>query len=258
MSIKVALCQLLATDSPEDNLRKLEDVVRRERADLYVLPEMYLSSYTGSLPDAFASAAVGRLQALCRITRSAVCVGLPVSDHGKLYNSLFFVTDDQVFRYDKMHLARFGVYSEDRFTPGDSPLMVEWKGFRIGLSVCYDVMFPELHRAYGAAGADVVIVSSASLPPSRPYMERIVPARSLENTVYTVFVNNIGPCGGDVFFGGSSLYSPLGERTVCLGDSEEVGTVTLDKEEISRARSVRHHLEDMRRDVDWKVRGTSE
>ena len=252
MELKVALCQLSASDDPGENLGRLKDAVKDYEADLYVFPELYLSSYGGDLPEGFLDRAVPEMEMLCREHGCAICVGAPVEFEG-LRNSQLFITEDRVYRYDKIHLARFGIYAEDRFTEGSVPVMVSWKGFRIGMIVCYDIMFPEPHRAYAKAGADIVITSSASAGPSRPYMEIIGPARSLENTVYTVFLNNIGPCGDDAFWGGSCVYGPLGKKMVCLGDGEEVQVVTLTTEEISEAREIRHHLEDIRKDVDWDV-----
>ena len=250
MEIRTALCQLSADSDYEENLRRLMETVELNDADLYVFPELYLSSYGGDLPEGFLEEAVEQIQTVCREKECAVCVGAPVRHEG-LRNSQFFITSNSCHRYDKIHLARFGIYAEDRFTAGSVPVMVTWKGMRIGLEVCYDIMFPEIHRTYAKAGADIVICAAASAGPSRPYMERIGPARSLENTVYTVFMNNIGPCGDDSFWGGSCVYDPLGEKSVCLGDDEDIAIVTLSSDEIESARKVRHHLEDLRRDIDW-------
>ena len=250
MEIRTALCQLSADGDYEENLRRLIETVEINDADLYVFPELYLSSYGGDLPSGFLDEAIRRIQSACAEKECAVCVGAP-AEHEGLRNSQFFITSNSVDRYDKIHLARFGIYAEDRFTAGSVPVMVTWKGMRIGLEVCYDIMFPEIHRTYAKAGADIVICAAASAGPSRPFMERIGPARSLENTVYTVFLNNIGPCGNDTFWGGSCVYDPLGEKSVCLGEDEDIAITTLSSDAIESARKVRHHLEDLRRDIDW-------
>ncbi len=253
MEIKTALCQLAAGDDYEENLRRLIETVDLNDADLYVFPELYLSSYGGDLPPGFLGRAIDEIRDACRDNGCAVCVGAPAESDG-LRNSQFFITGDSVDRYDKIHLARFGIYAEDRFTQGSAPVMVEYMGMRIGIEVCYDIMFPEVHRAYAKAGADIVICAAASAGPSRPFMERIGPARSLENTVYTVFLNNIGSDGkGNTFWGGSCVYDPLGEKKAVLGADEGISVVTLSSGEIEAARKVRHHLEDIRRDVDWEI-----
>jgi len=252
MELRVALCQVHAEKDPGKNLRRLEDIVRRTDADLFVFPELYLSSYGGSLPKGFLDTAIPEMQGLCSERGCAVCVGAPVEDDG-LRNSQFFITADDVHRYDKLHLARFGIYAENQYTAGTSLTMFQWKGMTFGMEVCYDIMFPEIHRAYALAGADVVISSAASAGPSRQFMERIGPARSLENTVYTVFLNNIGPCGDDKFWGGSCIYGPLGDMKAVADDGECVIVSVISTEEIARAREIRHHLEDLRRDIDWKV-----
>lgn len=252
MEIRTALCQLEAGKNPDENLRRLIETAKGYDADLFVFPELYLSSYGGNLPEGFLDTAIPRIQSLCRELDRAICVGAPVEDDG-LHNSQLFITADDVYRYDKLHLARFGIYAEDQYTAGSSLTMFQWKGMTFGMEVCYDIMFPEIHRAYALAGADVVISSAASAGPSRQFMERIGPARSLENTVYTIFLNNIGPCGDDAFWGGSCIYGPLGDKKIAADDGECVLVSVISTEEIAKARGIRHHLEDLRRDIDWKV-----
>ncbi len=119
------------------------------------------------------------------------------------------------------------------------------------MEVCYDVMFPEIHRDYAVNGADLVLVASASALKSEGPMMTVLPARSFENTVYTAYCNNCGEGPAGAYFGGSALFSPLGEKLVQAGKQEETVVFTISGKEIERARNTRHHLTDLRKDIEW-------
>jgi predicted amidohydrolase len=139
---------------------------------------------------------------------------------------------------------------ENRFEAGKSPILAEFGGMKFGLSICYDIFFPEIYRSYAAAGADVNICISASADASRKYLERVLPARSLENVIYTVFVNNISS-GLPKFYGGSRLLGPLGDTLAESGGGEDVLCVFVDRDVVGNARKERRHLEDLRKDIRW-------
>ncbi|AGI48223.1 putative amidohydrolase [Thermoplasmatales archaeon BRNA1] len=179
--------------SPEDNLKRAEGAILQNEADLYVFPELFLSSYdTTTFNPEDTPTAEKRLRLLCGERDCAVAIGAPVQWYNGVTDSLLFITPTETFRYDKIYLANFGIYNESAFEPGKSPAIVEWKGMKIGLEICYDVTFPELHRFYATHDCDIVIVSAASAEPSKKVLMNILPTRSVENTVYTVYVNSIG------------------------------------------------------------------
>lgn len=99
-----------------------------------------------------------------------------------------------VARYDKIHLfdvdlpARGEKYRESaHVAPGSEPRVVDTPLGRIGLSVCYDVRFPELYRALSAAGAQLLTVPSAfTVPTGRAHWESLLRARAIENLCYVV------------------------------------------------------------------------
>lgn len=253
MGMRIALCQLLSVDDIVKNLEHMESAIVQNDADLYLFPEMFLTRYGNpGIDKEDQDNAIEWMKTICSERNVAIAMGMPMKDYGGVTNSLLFVTPKDVYRYDKLYLANFPPYDEGVFNKGQSPVMAEWKGFRIGLEVCYDVMFPELHRFYATHGADIVLVSSASAESSRPGMETIAPARSFENTVYTVYCNNIGTFKDLRFFGGSRVYSPLGKLMEQIdGDEEKVLVVEVDRSEVTESRRIRHHLKDLRDDILW-------
>lgn len=245
--VRAVLCQVRSAHSVRENLEKIGDTVRSVKGDIYLFPEMFLSGYGAEIPDdTVLDDALRELRSLSEETDSAIAVGMPRREDGKVFNSLPFVTPYNTRIYDKIHLANFGKYDESVFSPGGRPVIAEWKGMKFGLLVCYDIFFPELSRYYAVNGADAVLMASASATTSKQAMETMLPARSLENTVYTVFCNNIGPFGNGEFYGGSSVYSPSGRLLTGSSSGEEVTAADLDPDLISIARKERPHLRDRR------------
>ncbi|HEY9447979.1 MAG TPA: carbon-nitrogen hydrolase family protein, partial [Burkholderiales bacterium] len=116
-----------------------------------------------------------------------------VSSVGHKVRNCSLVYDDegrQVARYDKMHLFGFEMgeerYSEERtIEPGDKVTVVETPFARIGLSICYDLRFPELYRAMGAV--DIIMVPSAFTETTgKAHWETLIRARAIENLAYVV------------------------------------------------------------------------
>ena len=254
MGIRLALCQ--SNSSTEDigsNLDKIMGILSRTKADVYVFPELFLSGYCtdlGPLKNDI-EYALDKIKLWCIEKDIAVAFGCPSYEANGIRNSLLFMTPRDTYRYDKLYPAKFGIYCEDHFVPGKGTVMCEFKGIRFGLSICYDLFFPEIYRDYAVSGADVNICVSAAMISSRPFFERILPARSLENVMYTVFVNNVGRYGDTAFGGGSRLVGPMGNTIGDVLEGEEQMCVYIDKDVIKNARKERHHIEDLRDDIIW-------
>ena len=241
--MRVAVCQLRPV--PGDVRWNADAVVRAigcADADLVVFPEMFLTGY--ARPDADgASEALERICDAASASGAVAVVGAPMMEGGRLFNCAVACSDSMTV-YRKIHLPSFGPFSEgDVFSPGSEPAVFRCGGMRVGLSVCYDIFFPELTKACSMSGADVNVCISASPVSSRPFFERVLPARALECTSYLVFANNIGDQGGMEFFGGSRVLSPLGET---IAQSEEEGIIVsdIDADTLSEARLGRPVLKD--------------
>jgi nitrilase len=109
--------------------------------------------------------------------------------------SLVFDSDGkQVARYDKIHLfdvdipGKAETYRESaHVAPGSKPTVVDTPAGKIGLSVCYDMRFPELYRQLSAAGAQILTMPSAfTAPTGRAHWETLLRARAIENLCYVI------------------------------------------------------------------------
>ena len=249
--MRIALCQIpTVTGDVDSNLQSIIDCIDGS-ADMYVFPEMYLTGYMCQTPDIGAvEKALGSLLDIASNEGICIVVGGPAVERGRKYNCAYVITDS-IRAYRKIHLPDFGVFSErSRFSPGSEPFVFDFMGKRFGVTVCYDIFFPELMKCNALKGADVNICISASPTTSRTAFERVVAARAVEDTTYIAFVNNIGTYDGMTFFGGSRAIGPTGE-TICM--SEEPGIMGFDVKdaELEQARLGRPTLKDTVAEVCW-------
>ena len=249
--MRIALCQIpTVTGDVDANLRSVIDCIDGS-ADMYIFPEMYLTGYMCQTPNMNAVGdALGSLLDIASNEGICIVVGGPSTENGRMYNCAYVITDS-IQKYRKIHLPDFGVFSErSRFSPGSEPFVFDFMGKRFGMTVCYDIFFPELMKHNALKGADVNICISASPTSSRTAFERVVAARAVEDTTYIAFVNNIGTYDGMTFFGGSRAIGPTGE-VICMSEEPGIIGFEVDDAELERARLGRPTLKDTVADVRW-------
>jgi len=169
-------------------------------------------------------------------------------DHRRPFNTSVLIGPDGVIAavYRKIHL--FDVMVEDgpvdresdRVTPGDRAVVAEVDGARIGLSICYDLRFPELYRALALAGAEVLAIpANFTERTGRDHWEVLIRARAIENGTYVIAPSQIGGPPGQPAFGRSMIVDPWG--TVIAQAPDRVGIVTAELD-LDRVRSVRRQI----------------
>ncbi|MDC0036795.1 hypothetical protein OAJ27_00955 [bacterium] len=153
-------------------------------------------------------------------------------------------TGKRVCMYDKIHLFDVNLptttFSEsDSFSSGTQPVTVDIKGFKIGLSICFDLRFPELYRHYADCGCDgVLIPSSFTQQTGKRHWHALCQARAIENQYYVIAPNQcgIGANQADTY-GHSLVVDPFGS-ILCEGseDKHEILQCTISKTIIKRTR----------------------
>lgn len=148
--------------------------------------------------------------------------------------------------YRKIHLFDVAVEDgpvdreSDRVSPGDRAVLVDVDGVRFGLSICYDVRFPELYRALAVAGAEVLTVpANFTERTGRDHWEVLLRARAIENGAYVLAPSQIGGPPGQPAFGRSMIVDPWG--TVIAQAPDRVGIVGAELD-LARVRSVRGQI----------------
>ncbi len=200
------------------NFEQVENLLRKTKADLIVLPELFATGYTfisKEEAESMAENAEGEtatfLKRLAKKTGAVVVGGFIEKDDNQIFNSSLIVSDSEVLgTYRKLHLY----YKEKLwFSPGNKPLKIyEVKNTNVGIMICFDWFFPETIRSLALLGADI-IAHPANLV--LPYCQRAMITRCLINRVFAVTSNRIGneARGEDsfTFTGGSQITSYNGD-----------------------------------------------
>ena len=133
-------------------------------------------------------------KAKCKM-QSAKCNSSLLTPHSSLFNTCPVINRDGelIATYDKMHLFSYYGCDEGKYLQkGKKPVLVEIEGVKIGLTICYDIRFPEIYRAYRKAGADLLI-DVAAWPKTRAvHWEALTKARAIENQCFMVALTQSG------------------------------------------------------------------
>ena len=148
--------------------------------------------------------------------------------------------------YRKVHLFDVAVDAgpvdteSARVTAGDTLVTADVDGATVGLSICYDLRFPELYRALALAGAEILTVpSNFTERTGRDHWEVLLRARAIENGAYVLAPAQIGGPPGQPAFGRSMVIDPWG--TVIAQASDQVGIIRADVE-TDRVAAVRRQI----------------
>lgn len=258
---KLALVQLQPRLGDKTyNIKVAEKALASTDADLMIFPEMFLTGYTladriHDLAECLDGNSVSRLDALAKESGRWMIMGIPEKDPertGLIYNSAVVLSPDgEPETYRKMILANFGPFEEDLyFARGDALPLFETPVGTMGITICFDIFFPEIAKAYALGGADIILNMSASPSVTREYFEKITVARAIENTTYLAFANLIGTEKHMTFWGGDCLIGPRGNLKAG-GKAFEEGIVNaeVDLSELEVARQFRPTLRETRYEI---------
>ena len=145
--------------------------------------------------------------------------------------------------YRKVHLFDVSVdrgpvdRESERAMPGEEPVVADMAGVRLGLTICYDVRFPELYRALALAGAEILAVPSEFKERTgRDHWEVLLRARAIENGAYVIAPAQVGGPPGKPSFGRSMVVDPWGTVIAQAPDTVGVITAELDLERVAEVR----------------------
>jgi predicted amidohydrolase len=253
---RIACIQLRAGSSPDDNLSAAEGFIREAAAngaDIALLPERWEAFGSADEIRAAAEPLDGpRLTAVASWARElgmaivAGSVAERVAGDERLRNtSVAFDRDGrQVAVYRKIHqfdvdLPGQRVRESDTDAPGTGGQIATLDGVPVGLTICYDLRFPELYRAYAVAGATVLTVPAAFLERTgRDHWEVLLRARAIENQCFVVAANQHGALpAGFTAYGRSMIIEPWGTVLAQAPDGQGVIVAECDHERLARVRA---------------------
>ncbi|MGC1419540.1 MAG: carbon-nitrogen hydrolase family protein [Acidimicrobiales bacterium] len=268
--VTVAAVQLSSGSDPVSNVATAIELIREaaSRGAIYIqVPEYF--NYLGparnfpAVSETVPGPTTARLGQLARELNVTVHVGSLLersSDPAKCFNTSVVLGSDGLVKalYRKVHLFDIAVPDQivhqesDDIAAGSDVVVVGLAGFRLGLSICFDVRFAELYRALALGGAQVFSIPAAfNASTGRAHWEVLVRARAIENLAYVVAAAQVGTTiEGIATYGHSMIVGPWGQ---VLGESTSTGpevlVATIDVGEVARRRSQIAALELRRPDV---------
>lgn len=184
--------------------------------------------------------------------------GLPEAsvDAGRVHNTCAVVAPDGsvTARYRKIHMFDVEVGDGQRYresascAPGDKPVLAEVAGVNVGLSICYDLRFPELYRTLVDLGAEALVVPAAfTLATGKDHWHVLLRARAIESQCYVIAAAQWGahPKGRRTF-GKSCIIDPWGEVIAQASEGEGIALATLDPAYLKHVRASLPSLEHRR------------
>lgn len=222
-----------------ENFKIIERELQTLDADLFLLPEMFS---TGFCMDASEVSdrneeSLEFLKKISKEKNAAFCGSAPIEEKGNFFNRMYFVQPNgKVSFYDKRHLFSFS--GEDKvYTPGKSRVIVEYKGIRFLLQVCYDLRFPVFARNNDDYDAVLYV---ANWPEKRVgAWEHLLKARAIENLSFVFGLNRIGTDGNNLFYQESSHCFFADGREI----SEKNGNIVSAKLNMNELKDFRSHFQ---------------
>jgi predicted amidohydrolase len=218
------------------NLQALERMLEGVEADVVVLPEMFQTGFVTeprSIVE-YGDATLAWMRCQAERLDAAIVGSCAVEQEGRYYNRMYFVRPDGVVEYyDKHHLFTPGGEGE-RYARGAERKVVEWRGVRYLLQVCYDLRFPVWSRQRG--DYDVIIYSALWPKPRREVWRTLLRARAIENQSYVIGVNRIGMEPGLEYSGDSMAVDGYGRVVEDRASRSGLAVVNIDVEALEAFR----------------------
>lgn len=266
--VRVAVVQFHPVpDDIAGNIERISTLVGGAAADgakLVVVPETATTGYfiadrLDRLAEPDNGPTATALSALARDCALYLVVGMAISDAGTYYDAqlLFGPEGTRLAIYRKVHL-----FSAERqwYTAGDTPVVVDTPIGKIGLSICYDFIFPEFIRCLVDLGADIVVNSTNWISDdfqrdtwgwTGSTVESLARTRALENGVWLAMANCIGAESGFDSLGHSCVVAPSGKvlASAGTGDGFAAADIIYESDALMRWRGIATYRDDRRREI---------
>lgn len=246
--LRVSMVQMQVTDVVDTNVDTAVKLIKKaaeDKPDVIVLPENF--HYFGTKEQFFEIAetidgpTITKLRSLAKELNTYIVSGtmkLRVDGDSKLRNICCVINQSGEIQdiYDKIHTFNAQVggirhSGSEVENSGDKIVVTDIKGVKVGLSVCFDMRFPEIYRIMALQGAEVILVPSIfMLHTGMDHWEVLLRARAIENQLYIVAPATHGtfPPKGQWSYGRSMAIDPWGLVVAQASDIDCVVTVNLD------------------------------
>ena len=256
MPAKLACIQMGATGTWAENVHRAETMIRSTDAEFIVLPELFNYCKDFKTGESIPGRTTEVFTALAQEKGIYIMMGSilelepepKVTTSPLLYNTSILIDPcgSIVAKYRKIHL--FAYHSKERYflKPGQDIVVAKTDIGTIGLSICYDIRFPELYRALIKRGAEIIVCPAAWPYPRLEHWVTFNKARAIEEQCYFISCNQVGaPLQTQTFLGHSMIVDPWGTIVASGGDRETVVEGKIDVDFVRKIRSEYLFLEDI-------------
>lgn len=250
--MKIALIQYNPVwENKFDSMSKINRMTENlSEIDLLIFPEMTLTGFSmnsKNLSEKIDGETFQFFSALSEKIGCNIIYGFIQNEDEKIFNSAVQLNKagNVVSVYHKIH--PFSYSDENKFySAGTSPIISTIEDCKIGLSICYDLRFPELYRRYAKAEVDLII-NIANWPEARiHHWDALLKARAIENLSFVAAVNRVGSDPKLNYTGHSSLYSPTGEKILFSEMNEEILIASIQIDDVNKTRKNFPFLDDIK------------
>lgn len=252
-TLKIGLVQYSpAWENPAGNINRIDLLLNNLNIsyDLLVFPELTLTGFTfnsAKFAEDIDGISTSYFISLAKKFNSDIIAGLIERDDYNIYNCLIHIDKKGLIKAKYRKIHPFSFAGEHKyFNSSNEPLITKIDELKVGLSICYDLRFPELYRIYAKEKVDLLI-NIANWPQKRiEHWKLLTKARALENLAYFIGVNRVGNDPENVYNGCSSIINPLGELLNKYSEKEEIIFYEIDLTLLSSTRNKFSFLEDIK------------
>lgn len=258
--MRIALAQMLSGSDPAANLAQVRDYTARAAdagATLVVFPEATMCRFgvpLGPIAEPVDGPWADGVRRIATDSGVTVIAGMfTPSGDGRVTNTLIAAgpgsPNQPDTHYDKIHLYdAFGFTESRTVAPGREPVVITVDGVGVGLSVCYDIRFPELYTELARRGAQLIAVCASwgSGPGKLEQWTLLARARALDSMSYVAAAGQADPgetvagsgsaSGAPLGVGGSLVASPLGEVVASAGANPQLVVANIEIDKVAKAR----------------------
>ena len=229
---------------PTVNFFKARMRINNVDSDIFILPEMFCSGYTGDrktmMLDQLDAKIVSKISELSVNRGSTVIMGCPREIDGELYDCALVVSGKEITAYRKMILASDGAFDETAvFSAGNQPLIMDHMGLKIGISIGYDLLSAHLFKFYASNDVDIIVCMSAMTEQQMNRFDKIVRSRAAEFSLPVILCNMVGPDCGTNLIGRSKFIGPDGNDIEACTESSDVRVINVDEGLLREAKASR-------------------
>ena len=250
MRCQAACIQMGALGTRSENIDHAVELIDEADADFIVLPELFTHCRDFKAGESIPGPTTEVFARLAREKGSYIVMGsmLEVDEHRRMFNTSVLIDRRGTIcaRYRKIHLFSYRSGEKRSLIAGTEVVVTPTELGVIGLSICYDLRFPELYRAMVKQGAEIIVCPAAWPSPRLEHWIALNRARAIENQCYFIGCNQVGtPVPTTTFVGGSMITDPWGETLVAAGNAEGIITAVIDVAVVNQVRKEYAFLNDM-------------